>query len=193
MVSRKEQDELDAKAAAKEAAAKKRAREAAAREAAEEQQGPTTAPVAGNIEFDPTAVADTKGPRVSTDLGFRPGERLDTNVEDPRLANENTRRDMVEQALSQKQRDTNVYPATPAEIKRQQDVAKAVEEARARDAAERQYHRNAFSEELGTGIDGLLQVLYRRGLVSILDIEAITGKDIPEAEEKEMEADRNAA
>lgn len=186
MVTRKEQEELDAK----EAAAKKRAKErAAAKAEAEreevEQRDLTTLATA--------PVADAKGPRVSPNPDFVPGARLDELVHDPRMANENTRRDQVEAALNQKFVDTTLYPPTTADIKRQQAANKAAEEVTARDAAERQFHHKAFTEDVGTGINGLLQVLYRRGLVSIPEIELITGKDIPDAEEKKMEADRDAA
>jgi len=76
-------------------------------------------------------------------------------------------------------------PVLLEEARQQREQAEKAEAA-ARDAAERQFHRQAHSEDVGTGIDGLLQVLYRRGLVSILEIEAILGKDIPAAEEVAM-------
>lgn len=177
MTSKAEREAEEA-AARKRAAAKKRAAEAE-----QQQEEVATASV----------TADAKGPRVSPNPDFQPGERLDTKVDDPLLANENTRRDLVEAGLKQRFVDTRLYPPTEAEIERQQEEAAAKEEAAARDAAERQFHRTAHAGDIETGIDGLLQVLYRRGLLSIPEIEAITGNDIPEAEEKQMEADRDAA
>lgn len=193
MVSRKEQEAHDAEVAQKEAAAKKRAREKAEAEREEIAQRDLTNLATAPVPQVPSSAFTERGPRVSPNPGFRPGERLDTQVDDPRLANENTRRDQVEAALSQKFVDTTLYPPTEAQITRQQEEQKAKEEAARRDAAERHFHRKAFAEELGTGINGLLQVLYRRGLVSIPEIEAITGKDIPDAKEKEMEAGRDKA